>query len=166
VRNLLLRAILKRTAMHFNLKEIATATMVLFAVIDIVGSVPIIIDLRQKNGHLRSGLASIVALVIMILFLFSRREHSQPYWHHSWRFCNSRLTRYFLPRARNDSWNSALQRRRFTIYGFSRSFGVSAYCWSRNVNNTSFPTIRIPCRQYFGGHYYQHSTGLPRAQNN
>ncbi|MFT6211090.1 MAG: multiple antibiotic resistance protein [Bacteroidia bacterium] len=56
--------------MHLNLKEIATATMVLFAVIDIVGSVPIIIDLRQKNGNLRSGLASIVALVIMILFLF------------------------------------------------------------------------------------------------
>ncbi|MBL4586229.1 MAG: MarC family protein [Flavobacteriales bacterium] len=56
--------------MQFNLKEILTATMVLFAVIDIIGSVPIIIDLRQKSGQLKSGLASIVALVIMILFLF------------------------------------------------------------------------------------------------
>ncbi|MFT4543838.1 MAG: multiple antibiotic resistance protein [Bacteroidia bacterium] len=55
---------------QLNFKEIATATMVLFAVIDIIGSVPIIIDLRQKNGQLRSGLASFVALVIMILFLF------------------------------------------------------------------------------------------------
>ena len=44
--------------------------MILFAVIDIVGSVPIIIQLRQKNGHIRSGLATIVALVLMIVFLF------------------------------------------------------------------------------------------------
>lgn len=56
--------------MQLNLKEIVTATMILFAVIDIIGSVPVIIDLRQKNGHLRSGLASIVALLLMIIFLF------------------------------------------------------------------------------------------------
>ncbi|MCF8275152.1 MAG: MarC family protein [Flavobacteriales bacterium] len=56
--------------MQLNFKEIVTATMILFAVIDIVGSVPIIIQLRQKNGHIRSGLATIVALVLMIVFLF------------------------------------------------------------------------------------------------
>lgn len=55
---------------YFNFKEIASATMVLFAVIDIVGSVPVIIDLRQKTGHIQSGKASIVSLVIMIVFLF------------------------------------------------------------------------------------------------
>jgi multiple antibiotic resistance protein len=55
---------------YFNFKEIATATMVLFAVIDIVGSVPVIIDLRQKTGHIQSEKASIVSLVIMIMFLF------------------------------------------------------------------------------------------------
>jgi len=56
--------------MEVNLKEIITATMVLFAVIDIVGSIPIIIDLRQKVGHIHSEKASIVAGVIMIAFLF------------------------------------------------------------------------------------------------
>ena len=56
--------------MEFSLKEIGTATMVLFAVIDIVGSIPIIIDLRQKVGHIQSEKASIVAMFIMILFLF------------------------------------------------------------------------------------------------
>lgn len=55
---------------YFNFKEIATATMVLFAVIDIIGSVPVIIDLRQKTGHIQSEKASLVSLVIMILFLF------------------------------------------------------------------------------------------------
>jgi multiple antibiotic resistance protein len=56
--------------MVFNFKEVITATMVLFAVIDIIGSIPIIIDLRQKVGHIQSEKASIVAMLIMILFLF------------------------------------------------------------------------------------------------
>lgn len=56
--------------MEFNFREIFTAGMVLFAVIDIIGSVPIIINLRQKVGHIKSEKASIVAMVLMILFLF------------------------------------------------------------------------------------------------
>jgi len=44
--------------------------MVLFAVIDIIGSIPIIIDLRQKVGHIQSEKASVVAMLIMIMFLF------------------------------------------------------------------------------------------------
>lgn len=55
---------------QLNFKEIATASMVLFAVIDIVGSVPIIISLRNKVGHIQSEKASLVAGMIMILFLF------------------------------------------------------------------------------------------------
>ena len=56
--------------MELNLKEIATASMVLFAVIDIIGSIPIIIDLRQKVGHIQSEKASVVAMIIMVMFLF------------------------------------------------------------------------------------------------
>lgn len=56
--------------MNLNFKEIMTATMVLFAVIDIVGSIPIIVDLRRKAGHVQSEKASVVAALIMIIFLF------------------------------------------------------------------------------------------------
>lgn len=56
--------------MEINFKEIVTATMVLFAVIDIIGNIPIIIDLRQKFGHIHSEKASVVACLIMIAFLF------------------------------------------------------------------------------------------------
>ena len=56
--------------MQFNLKEIFTAFMVLFAVIDIVGNIPIVIDLRKKVGHIQSEKASIIAGIIMIMFLF------------------------------------------------------------------------------------------------
>lgn len=55
---------------NFNIREIASATMILFAVIDIVGSIPIIISLRAKVGHIESGKASIVAACIMVAFLF------------------------------------------------------------------------------------------------
>ncbi len=44
--------------------------MILFAVIDILGNIPIVIKLRKKAGHIQSEKASIVALVIMIAFVF------------------------------------------------------------------------------------------------
>ena len=56
--------------MEFNYKEIFAAFMILFAVIDIVANIPIIVDLRKKAGHIQSGKASIIAGVIMIFFLF------------------------------------------------------------------------------------------------
>lgn len=55
---------------QLNFKEIFTAFMVLFAVIDIIGNIPIIIDLRKKVGHIQSEKASIIAGIIMVLFLF------------------------------------------------------------------------------------------------
>lgn len=57
--------------MEFDFKEIATVGMVLFAVIDIVGTIPIVVDLRTKHGHIESEKASIVAALIMIVFLFA-----------------------------------------------------------------------------------------------
>ena len=60
--------------MNLDFREIATATMVLFAVIDIVGSIPVIIDLRARFGHIQSEKASIVSAGIMIAFLFVGEE--------------------------------------------------------------------------------------------
>jgi multiple antibiotic resistance protein len=53
-----------------NLKEIFSVTLILFSVIDILGSIPIIINLRKKVGHIQSGKATIAAGILMILFLF------------------------------------------------------------------------------------------------
>ena len=60
--------------MTLNFREIATASMILFAVIDIIGSIPIIIDLRKKAGHIQSEKATIVAGILMIVFLFVGKE--------------------------------------------------------------------------------------------
>ena len=54
--------------MNFN--DVLTVTLTLFAVIDILGSIPIIIGMRSKMGHIQSEKATIVAGIIMILFLF------------------------------------------------------------------------------------------------
>lgn len=56
--------------MSFSFKEIFSATMVLFAVIDIIGAIPLIISLRQRVGHIESGKATLVAGALMIAFLF------------------------------------------------------------------------------------------------
>jgi len=60
--------------MELDIKEIITVGMVLFAVIDIVGTIPIIVDLRNKHGHIESEKASLVAGLIMIVFLFVGEE--------------------------------------------------------------------------------------------
>jgi multiple antibiotic resistance protein len=55
-------------------KDVFTIGMILFAVIDIVGSIPIIVDLRSKMGHIQSEKATVVAAIIMIAFLFVGEE--------------------------------------------------------------------------------------------
>ena len=55
--------------LNLNFKEISTVTMILFAVIDIVGSVPVLIDLRNRIGEIQSEKASIASFIIMIVFL-------------------------------------------------------------------------------------------------
>ncbi len=56
--------------MNFSLLQIASAFMVLFAIIDILGSIPIILNIKQKGMSVHSFNASLVALVILIAFLF------------------------------------------------------------------------------------------------
>lgn len=53
-----------------NIKDTFSVTLILFSVIDILGSVPIVIDLRKKLGKIDSGRATIISGVLMIAFLF------------------------------------------------------------------------------------------------
>tara|TARA_B100000287_G_C20671322_1_gene793479 strand:+ start:78 stop:653 length:576 start_codon:yes stop_codon:yes gene_type:complete len=56
--------------MNFDLKEFISSTMILFAIIDVIGNIPLIILLREKYKVIESEKASIVSVVIMIVFLF------------------------------------------------------------------------------------------------
>jgi multiple antibiotic resistance protein len=55
--------------MHFNLIEILAAFMVLFAIIDIPGSIPIIIGIKAKSGTIKSAKVTIVSFLILLAFL-------------------------------------------------------------------------------------------------
>ncbi len=57
-----------------DFKEIFTASMILFAVIDIIGATPVVISLREKVGKIESEKATIVSMIIMIGFLFLGEE--------------------------------------------------------------------------------------------
>ncbi len=53
------------------IKEIITISFTLFAVIDMLGSAPILISLKAKmGGHIKSGQATLASGALMILFLF------------------------------------------------------------------------------------------------
>lgn len=55
---------------YFNFQQILSVTMILFAIIDVLGTIPVIIQLRQRAGHIQSEKASIAALILMVGFLF------------------------------------------------------------------------------------------------
>ncbi len=57
--------------MNFSFIQITSAFMVLFAIIDILGSIPIILNIKRKGQVVHAFRASAIALVILIGFLFS-----------------------------------------------------------------------------------------------
>ena len=56
--------------MNFDFKEFISASMILFAIIDIVGNIPLIVLFREKFKVIESEKASIISLLIMIVFLY------------------------------------------------------------------------------------------------
>ena len=57
--------------MSFSFKEIISAFIVLFAIIDITGSLPIIIDLRSKGAKIGPLKVALISFVILVAFLFA-----------------------------------------------------------------------------------------------
>jgi len=57
--------------MDLNAKELLTVTFTLFAIIDIIGSIPVLISLKSKMGGINEVKATLVSGALMILFLFT-----------------------------------------------------------------------------------------------
>lgn len=56
---------------NISLKESVAAFMVLFAIIDIFGSIPIILDIKVKTGEVGAAKATLIAFGIFLLFFFA-----------------------------------------------------------------------------------------------
>jgi multiple antibiotic resistance protein len=54
----------------FNIKEILSVTLILFSVIDILGSIPFIIIIRQREGRIQAEKATLISAGLMVAFLF------------------------------------------------------------------------------------------------
>ncbi len=57
--------------LHFDLQEIASSFIVIFAMIDILGSIPIVLDLQRKAGPVKAGQAAFMSLALLLAFLLS-----------------------------------------------------------------------------------------------
>jgi len=57
--------------MDLNAKELLTVTFTLFAIIDIIGSIPVLISLKSKMGGINEVKATLISGILMILFLFT-----------------------------------------------------------------------------------------------
>lgn len=57
--------------LHLSLKEILTAFVVLFAVIDITGAIPIIININDTGKKIHAAKAAILSFTILVVFIFA-----------------------------------------------------------------------------------------------
>lgn len=55
---------------NFSLNQTLTATFALFAVIDVLGSIPVLISFKNKMGNISSGRATLVSAALILLFFF------------------------------------------------------------------------------------------------
>ena len=60
----------KPILMQFNLQEFLTLTFTLFAVIDVIGSIPMLISIKQKMGTLNPWRVTLISGSLMVLFFF------------------------------------------------------------------------------------------------
>ncbi|MBL7705775.1 MAG: MarC family protein [Taibaiella sp.] len=58
----------------FNISEIVTVSLTLFAVIDILGSIPLLINIKRKMGGISSLTATVVSGALMILFFLAGND--------------------------------------------------------------------------------------------
>lgn len=56
--------------MHFNGKEILSVSLILFSIIDILGSIPIILKLKKNTGLINAERATLISGGLMIGYLF------------------------------------------------------------------------------------------------
>lgn len=54
----------------FNIQEFISSFFVLFAVIDVVGSIPVLLNLKRRGKRINAAKASILALIVFLIFFY------------------------------------------------------------------------------------------------
>ena len=153
--------------MNFNLEEIFKVSVVLFAVIDILGSIPIILDIKRKAGNIHAFKATFVSLIIMLLFLFFGENLISIFGIGVAEFDRRGFVCFVLSCFGNDSRSQFLQARR---EGYEDSFycpnSLSNHCWSWLYDLDHITPCRVRSGEYPRGDHPESHCGLCRPSIN
>ena len=94
--------------MTVNFSELLTVTFTLFAVIDVIGSVPILISLKEKMGEFSELKATLISGALMILFLYLGKEFLRLLGVDIRLFRSRRFYRDIYPWIGNGAWTGIL----------------------------------------------------------
>ena len=153
--------------MNLNWTELLKSTMVMFAVIDIVGSIPFLLDIKRKAGDIHAERASLVALGIMLAFLFLGEGviNFLGIDVNSFAVAGS-IVMFFMalemilgitlfkkakPRGHENSDHC--------------SCGFSSHCWGGKHDLHHLAASGVCCGQHCVGHPHQHGAGLLRLKD-
>ncbi|WP_431212282.1 MarC family protein [Puia sp. P3] len=96
---------------HLDLNQLLTVTFTLFAVIDIIGSIPLLHALKKKIGGLHEAKATLISGALMVLFLFVGEQFLNILGLDQRSFRRRRLYRDLYPGPGNGTRHRALQKR-------------------------------------------------------
>ena len=135
-----------------SFKEIISVTLILFSVIDILGSLPVIIGLKEQGKKIEPANATIISGVLMIAFPLCRRSYSTTFRSRCSILCYCGGHHHFYPRDGNGTRYYPLQGCRGIKFSDRRPSGLPHDCRSGYADHNSQFESRISNCQYYRWH--------------
>ena len=144
---------------NFNFQQILSAFIVLFAVIDIIGAIPIIIDLKDKGKDVNALKATLISFLLLLGFFYAgdillRLFHGHRVVCRGWRFCD------LPPIFRDDSRHRDFQESRANQGGYVGAAGIPVASRSGIVHHFIIAPCGICQREYYRGVNIEYAMGL------
>lgn len=147
---------------NFNFQQILSAFIVLFAVIDIIGAIPIIIDLKDKGKDVNALKATLISFLLLLgsstpgIYYsgFSMWTSSRLPWR---RFCD------LPPIFRDDSRHRDFQESRANQGGYVGAAGIPVASRSGIVHHFIIAPCGICQREYYRGVNTEYAMGIFRG---
>ena len=132
---------------NFNFQQILSAFIVLFAVIDIIGAIPIIIDLKDKGKDVNALKATLISFLLLLHRVVCRGR----------RFCD------LPPIFRDDSRHRDFQESRANQGGYVGAAGIPVASRSGIVHHFIIAPCGICQREYYRGVNTEYAMGIFRG---
>ena len=148
---------------NFNFQQILSAFIVLFAVIDIIGAIPIIIDLKDKGKDVNALKATLISFSIVIRVLLRRGYIAQAFPCGHRVVCRGRRFCDLPPIFRDDSRHRDFQESRANQGGYVGAAGIPVASRSGIVHHFIIAPCGICQREYYRGVNIEYAMGIFRG---